>query len=134
LPFYPVGENGFVGVRDVVAMMVALYESQQFGKRFLCVAENSSYKNVLTWFAEGFGVPKPYIAIKGFLLRFLIVAARLFELLRLPFPFPSQGLKSTALITRYTTANKVVSFGYAPLKNTVKETCDAYNILRADCV
>ncbi|MFM7765693.1 MAG: SDR family oxidoreductase, partial [Sphingomonadales bacterium] len=81
LPFYPVGENGFVGVRDVVAMMVALYESQQFDKRFLCVAENSSYKNVLTLFAEGFGVPKPYVAIKGFLLCFLIVAARLFELL-----------------------------------------------------
>jgi len=123
LPFYPIGENGFVGVRDLAAMMIVLYESQCYGLRFLCVAENTSYKNVLTWFAAGFGVPPPRIGIKGLLLRFFLVTARLFEWLHLPFPFPSQGLKSTSLKTHYTSVRKQLlsGFEYTTLKKSIDE-------------
>jgi len=100
-----------------------LYESLCYGQRFLCVAENTSYKNVLTWFAAGFGVPPPRIAIKGLLLRFFLVTARLFEWLHLPFPFPSQGLKSTSLKTHYTSVRKQLlsGFEYTTLKKSIDE-------------
>lgn len=133
LPFYPVGENGFVGVRDVAAMMIALWESRCFGYRFLCVAENTTYKNVMTLFAEGFGVSSPNIPLSGALLRMLSIVSAVAEMFRIPFPFPSQGLKSTSLKTRYISVNKekLLDFTYLPLKNTIKETTSVYNKLAA---
>ncbi|MEK0420377.1 MAG: hypothetical protein RLZZ161_228 [Bacteroidota bacterium] len=127
LPFYPIGENGFVGVRDVVAMMIGLYESGCFGERFLCVAENTTYKNVLDLFADGFGVRPPRIALKGALLHFLIFIARFFELVRIPFPFPSQGLISTSLVTRYASIrlNPFLGHSYTPLMRVIVECVDS---------
>jgi nucleoside-diphosphate-sugar epimerase len=136
MPFYPVGENGFVGVRDVTGMMVSLYENRCYGHRFLCVTENTSYRAVLTDFAVGFGVSAPKFPLKGGLLQILLLLSRLAERFSIPFPFPSQGLKSTSLKTRYISVKKslLTSFEYHPLKKTIKETVDSYNRLTARSV
>lgn len=136
LPFYPVGENGFVGVRDVTGMMVSLYESRCYGHRFLCVTENTSYINVLTEFAVGFGVSAPKLPLRGTLLLVLSLLSRLAERFFIPFPFPSQGLKSTSLKTRYVSVKKnlIPSFEYLSLKKTIEETTDSYNSIAARSV
>jgi dihydroflavonol-4-reductase len=136
LPFYPAGENGFVGVRDVNGMMISLYETRCFGHRFLCVTENTSYRSVLTEFAVSFGVTAPKYPLKGALLQVLLLLSRLAERFFIPFPFPSQGLKSTSLKTRYVSVKKglLPSFEYIPLKTTIKETTDSYNKLAARSV
>lgn len=129
MPFYPVGENGFVGVRDVVSMLIALYEQRCFGQRFLCVAENTSYRSVLTQFAACMMVSPPKTPLQGPLLHVLIIASRLAEKLILPFPFPSQGLKSTSLKTQYFSVHKdqIASFSYIPLEETIREAANEYN-------
>lgn len=136
LPFYPIGENGFAGVRDVTGMMISLYETRCFGHRFLCVTENTSYLSVLTAFAVGFGVSAPKFPLKKGLLRVLLLFSRLAERFFIPFPFPPQGLKSTSLKTRYVSVKKglIPSFEYLPLKITIKETTDSYNKLAARSV
>jgi nucleoside-diphosphate-sugar epimerase len=129
MPFYPVGENGFSGVRDVVRMLILVYETHCFGKRFLCISQNTSYRYILTCFAEVFSVSPPKIPLKGILLRVLLFLARLSEKLTLPFPFPSEGLKSTSLSTRYTSINShlLPDMTYLPLEKTIQETADTYN-------
>ncbi len=59
LPFYPSGSNGFVDVRDVVRIMVLLTERDISGERFVIGAENLSYRQVLSWIAQGFGRKAP---------------------------------------------------------------------------
>jgi nucleoside-diphosphate-sugar epimerase len=128
LPFYPKGENGFVDVRDVAGMMIALFEQSCYGHRLLCVAENTSYKRVLCLFANGFGVSPPTIALKGTLLTVLFWVSRLFESLKIYFPFPYQGLKSTSLKTHYFSVNDSMlrHHNYRPLETTIKETVAFY--------
>jgi nucleoside-diphosphate-sugar epimerase len=130
MPFYPVGENGFSGVRDVVRMLILVYETHCFGQRFLCISQNTSYRYILTCFAEVFSVSPPKIPLEGILLRFLLFCSRLSEKLFLPFPFPSEGLKSTSLKTHYTSINGRFLPGmiYSPIENAIKETADTYNI------
>ena len=125
-----------MGVRDVTGMMISLYEARCFGHRFLCVTENTSYRAVLTDFATGFGVSAPKFPLKGGLLQILLLLSRLAERFSIPFPFPSQGLKSTFFKTRYMSTKKhlLPSFEYHPLKKTIKETVDSYNRLTARSV
>jgi len=129
IPFYPVGENGFAGVRDVVNMMLLLYEEEQYGRRFLCVAKNTSYQYVLNHLAQTFSVSAPRYPLNGLTLKGLLFLSRLAETLMLPFPFPSQGLKSTSLKTRYVSAHEhlIPNMQYLPLEETLKETATAYN-------
>ncbi len=129
IPFYPVGENGFAGVRDVVNMMLLLYEEEQYGRRFLCVAKNTSYQYVLNHLAQTFSVSAPRYPLNGLTLKGLLFLSRLAETLVLPFPFPSQGLKSTSLKTRYVSVYEhlIPNMQYLPLDDTLEETAKAYN-------
>ena len=124
LPFFPVGENGFTGVRDVAGMMIAMYEESCFGRKILCVTENAPYQEVLNRFALGFGITPPGIALSGWLLSFFYNVSRMAELIGVPFPFPSQGLKSTSLKTHYFSINlpMLKTFGYRPLNQSIEET------------
>jgi len=68
-PFYPPGSNGFVDVRDVVRIMLLLTERRISGERFVINAENLSYRQVLSWMAQGFGRKTPSIrAGKGLMI------------------------------------------------------------------
>jgi nucleoside-diphosphate-sugar epimerase len=129
LPFYPVGENGFTGVRDVVKMLLLLYEEERYGHRFLCIAKNTSYRFVLTHLAHCFSVSPPKFPLSGIPLKGLLLLAQFAEHLSIPFPFPAQGLKSTSLKTRYISINRrlIPNMQYLPLEETLKETAAAYN-------
>jgi nucleoside-diphosphate-sugar epimerase len=129
MPFFPVGENGFTGVRDVVKMLLLLYEEERYGHRFLCIARNTSYRFVLTNLANCFSVPAPKYPLSGLTLNGLIMLARLAEFISIPFPFPSQGLKSTSLKTRYVSVYEhlIPNMQYLPMEETLEETAKAYN-------
>lgn len=130
MPFYPVGENGFTGVRDVVGMMIAMYEESCFGRKVLCVTENISYREVLNRFALGFGISPPGISLSGWRLYFLYHFSHLAERIGVPFPFPSQGLKSTSLKTHYLSVNLSLlkTFSYRPLNESIEETLSLIHI------
>ena len=67
-PFYTNGSTGYVGVTDVVKIMVQLMESYIAGERFIVVAENISFKKVIFEIAEKLHARKPGIEAKPWLL------------------------------------------------------------------
>lgn len=70
-PFYSEGITGFVGVRDVVKCMTDLMESRHEDQRFILVSENKSFKEVLYFIADAFGIKKPARPVKPWQTAFL---------------------------------------------------------------
>ncbi|NTW45388.1 MAG: NAD-dependent epimerase/dehydratase family protein [Anaerolineaceae bacterium] len=65
IPYYSSGVNGYVDVRDVVAAMVLLLESDISGERFVLNSENLSLREFFIKAADILGKPHPRIAING---------------------------------------------------------------------
>lgn len=57
--FYPPGEGGYVDVRDVSSIAIALMNSDIENRRYLLNAENMRFKDLLDLSAEIFGGKKP---------------------------------------------------------------------------
>lgn len=64
LKFYTNGANAFVDVRDVVHIMTQLMESDIKNERFLCIGENSSFKNLFDHIALAMNKKSPSIIVK----------------------------------------------------------------------
>jgi len=67
LPFYSNGVTGFVGVKDVVKIMIGLMESSIVEERFVLVSENVSFKQVFTNIAVAINKKKPSIEVLPFM-------------------------------------------------------------------
>jgi nucleoside-diphosphate-sugar epimerase len=63
LRYYPGGSTGFVDVRDVVAAMIQLMESDISGERFTVSGENLTYRQVLSMIAETLGRKPPRVPV-----------------------------------------------------------------------
>lgn len=57
--FYPPGGTGFVSVGDVVEMMVRLMDSNIKNERYIAVAENWTYREILTRITREMGLKPP---------------------------------------------------------------------------
>lgn len=57
--FYPPGGTGFITVQDVIKMMTSLMDSQIENERFIAVAENLSFQEILTRLTKELGQPVP---------------------------------------------------------------------------
>lgn len=62
--FYTNGSTGYVGVTDVVKIMVQLMKSDIVGERFTIVSENLTFKDVIFKIAENLQSKKPTIEAK----------------------------------------------------------------------
>ncbi len=67
LKFYTEGVTGFVGVQDVVKIMILLMSSTIANQRFVIISENISYKNILFMIADALGKQRPKIKISKFI-------------------------------------------------------------------
>ncbi len=76
--FYPPGGTGFVTVHDVVRLMIALMDSSIENERFIAVAENLTFKNILTRLALGLGKTPPKRQLKFWQLEL----GRIFDIVR----------------------------------------------------
>lgn len=59
LPYYTCGTTGFVGVTDVVNIMMQLMNSENEGERYILVSENLSYQTLTTLIANKLQVKPP---------------------------------------------------------------------------
>lgn len=59
-PYYTQGENGYVGVQDVVKAMIMLMNSDVSAERFIISEGNYSYKDIFTKMAQHLGVQPPH--------------------------------------------------------------------------
>ena len=63
-PFYTNGSTAYVGVTDVVKIMIQLMKSNIAGERFTVTAENLTFKEVIFSIAENLKAKKPKIEAK----------------------------------------------------------------------
>ncbi|MUH34254.1 NAD-dependent epimerase/dehydratase family protein [Zobellia amurskyensis] len=61
---YPPGGTGFITVHDVVKMMVSLMDSEIVNERYIAVAENLTFKEILTKITTELGVKPPSVQLK----------------------------------------------------------------------
>ena len=50
--FYTLGETGYIGVCDVISVMIQLMKSDISGERFCVIAENESYQKIINTIAQ----------------------------------------------------------------------------------
>lgn len=129
VPFYPVGSNGFVDVRDVARMTFALLEQEISGHRIIAVAENVKIKSVIDQICERLTVKVPTIKVNPRWIPFL---GKLLTAVSTIFPSSSIITKATLLSTSQDwywenkKSKKLLRFKYMPLKDSVDDMCDAY--------
>ncbi|WP_295337389.1 NAD-dependent epimerase/dehydratase family protein [Flavobacterium sp.] len=67
-PFYTNGTTGYVSATDVATIMIRLMKSDISGERFSVVAENRSFKDIISQIAEKLGAKKPKWEAKPWML------------------------------------------------------------------
>ncbi|MGB5982800.1 MAG: NAD-dependent epimerase/dehydratase family protein [Nonlabens sp.] len=126
--FYTSGASGFVDVRDVVEIMQHLMESDIINERFILVAENCSYKNILDGIAREFGVKRPSFKIGSYLLSFLVMLSFIKSIFTRTSVFRSSNVQSLVSKTRYSNMKIKDQLGYEfrDVAETISRVCDLY--------
>ena len=127
-PYYTEGVTGFVDVHDVVAVMIALMNSDISAERFIVNAENISYKMLFDMIAEAFGKKPPHKKTSPLLAGILWRAAAIKSLFTGKAPFITKETARTALATVHFDNSKLLnalpSFSYTPLRDSVERICN----------
>ncbi len=121
-PFYTEGMTGFVGVQDVVKSMVKLMESEVNNEAFILVAENKTYKEVLTQIAKSIKTKTPYIKVNSFTANLAWRFSNMVSLLTGKKPLiTKQTAKSSLSITRYSSEKleKAINFSFTPIHQVI---------------
>lgn len=129
MPFYPSGTGGFVDVRDLATMLVAVADHQFKGERFICCAENKSYKKVIYTLSDTFNVKPPKRPIKGWLIPFIPPFFRLLRFLGWRIPRVSRDILRSSHennIFDNSKSQKQIPFEYRPLNQTLREVGQLY--------
>lgn len=123
-PFYTNGLTAYVGVTDVVKIMIQLMKSDIVGKRFIVVSDNLTYKEVIFKIAENLTVKKPKIEAKPWMLA---IAWRLdwfmstfFRIKRKISKYNANSLTSGGYISNEK-IKKALNFEFQSIDNVIKE-------------
>lgn len=129
IPYYPMGSNGYVDVRDVSQAAIKAMNSDFNGERFVLSAETIPYKTAFHWIAEAIGAKIPSRALTPLVRN---IAWRL-DWLRSKITGSSQLLtsasaESTAHETHYdsTKSREVLDVNYRPLKKSIEDVAHIF--------
>lgn len=129
LRFYSEGITGYVGVNDVVTVMIQLMKSSIENERFILVSENRSFKDVLFKIADSLGKKRPPIRatprLTGFGWRF----AKFMSLITgKPALLTKRSAKSLHSHVFYSSdkIKKALNFSFEPLEETIDSVCKYY--------
>lgn len=126
--FYTNGTTGYVGVTDVVKIMIQLMDSDISGERFIVIAENVSFKEVIFSIAEKLDAKKPKIEAKplmtaiGWRLDWFV--STLFRTKRKLSKYSANSLHSSDFISNEKIKNPEVSglnFEFQSIESVIKE-------------
>lgn len=129
-PFYTLGGEGFVDVRDVSAVVLeSLSNSKLIGESFVLSAQNASYKDLFSEMASALHVRAPFLLPPKFLMGILAFVMEQFSLLVGKEPAISRdSIASAKRQSRYdgTKIEKFTPFRYRPLQETIRYTAECY--------
>ncbi len=127
--FYTEGSTGFIAVQDVANIMVQLMEGNFKGERYVLVAENRNYRDVLDTFSNYFHTKKPSIYAEKWMTNMLFrtdwLLSNLFFLKR---RFPKTIAKSLHAKEVYANnkIKKELQFEFCSIDDCILETVNFY--------
>ncbi len=126
MPFYTLGANGYVDVKDVSKAMIELMEKNISRERFILVGENLQMKKYLEDVAVNFGKKKPTIEAGKKLsqIAWRVDAAKSFILGK--EPSITRETARASQNTFYYNSNKIsqkINFKFTPMNKTIDDIC-----------
>lgn len=135
--FVPPGGTGFVGVSDVVEIMVQLMQSPLQNERYILVGKNMTYKELLTIMGKEFNRPGPAFTLPGWLLHLLWRA----DWLRSRLFGGGRRLTKSAVVSlknpvAYNNAkvSGAINYRFAPLDETIVFSCGRFREEKAGLI
>jgi dihydroflavonol-4-reductase len=128
-PFYSTGVTGYVSVNDVVKAMILLMKHRIFNQRFCLVAENLSFKDILTSLSTVYNTTPPKYKLsptKAWL--FVFLGTLLFKLKCIKTPF-SYNFSKVLFKKSYYNNQKIkthIEFKFEPIEVTLQEAGKFY--------
>jgi nucleoside-diphosphate-sugar epimerase len=129
--YFTEGITGFVGVKDVVAIMINLMESSVKNERFILVSENKSFKEVLFAIASALDKKLPSVKIKSWQSAFAWRFSKIITLLTGKEPLLSKySARSAHSISKYSSekVEKAIDFKFSSIKRVIEDV--GVNFLR----
>jgi len=130
---YPMGNSGFVDVRDVVRLLVLLMEERKTGRRYIANAGHLSYRAFFGQIAQQLGQRPPDIPVRPWLSGIAWRLSALFTRLSGRSPFLTKETARQSGRTYYydnSRSLEELSFSYRPLSETIRETAALYQQYR----
>ncbi|MCG1034981.1 NAD-dependent epimerase/dehydratase family protein [Polaribacter sargassicola] len=124
--YYTEGITGFVGVKDVVEVMVKLMNSNIKNERFILVSENKSFKEIFYMMATFFGKKMPSKKIKPWQTNIFWRISWLISLLTKKAPLLSKySAKSAHSVSRYSSEKieNMLPFQFEKIEEVIKRVC-----------
>jgi len=129
LNYYTNGITGFVGVKDVARVMIDLMNSSIKNERFILVAENKSFKEVLFSIADAFGKTRPTKESKPWQTAVFWRISWLWSLLTRKDPLLSKySARSAHSISKYS-SEKIennLSFEFQKINEVIRDVSEKY--------
>ncbi len=129
LSFYTPGKNGYVGVEDLVKIMISLENKPISGERFIINSENVSYKKLFTWMAEGLHVKPPKYKAGKFLSEAVWRLDKIKSWITRQKPLITKETARTALQSYEYSNEKIINatgYQFKPLQQTLLETGEIF--------
>ncbi len=125
VPFYPLGENGFVAVQDVVAACFHLLDGGHYNRRYLLNGEHRSFKALFEAIAIELGVSVPTKQVRPWMLYTAQFIAWVQQTFMGKKAFiTSENVRTAGLTHRYD-ASRIIDetgFRFTPLDGVISET------------
>ncbi len=128
-PFYPPGGSGFISVADVTRSMVNLMNSKITGERFILVAKNLSYKEILGSITSTMGKKVPSKELKMWQLQIGKFADQIRNLVtRKPRTITNSTIYGLQHPTKFDNSKAIdaLKFEFEPLEETIKFTAKLF--------
>lgn len=125
IPFYTKGVTGFVGVKDVAAVMIQLMESNISNQRFIVNAENITYQDFFNAVCDVLGKPHPRIHMPAWMGELAWRAEWLRSKITGTKPMAQKENVRVALTKFYYSSQKLIDatgYKFTPMKEVIEET------------
>ncbi|HEX8577013.1 MAG TPA: NAD-dependent epimerase/dehydratase family protein [Flavobacterium sp.] len=129
LPFYTKGTTGFVGINDLVKVMIALMESNSKSEKFIVISENVVFQDLIATIAKELKVPSPKTHAKKWMTEIVwrldwLYAHLLFKNRKLSKAM-AQSLHSQDLYSNEK-IRKTLNFTFEPITTVIQSICKCY--------
>ena len=126
--YYTEGITGFVDVRDVVKSMINLMSNNIKNERFILVAENKLFKEVIFQIADNLGVKRPSYKINKTMTEIAWRIDWVKSLFGGNRNLTKYSARSAHHRNRYSSekVKKVLGFQFQPVEETIARTCKIF--------